>query len=239
MNSQDRLEQTLDGLTGIVESVEQSGFDFPQPLTDKYAPSEIGEFVGLDKVKNAMTRLTSKPFKSSWWFEGNSGTGKTRMAFAVGKALPAEVHHIPARQCTLDEVERVFAKCQYHAHNPQDLREAYDWHLIIVDEADLMSQPAQDAFLSFLDNSRPTGNTIVIFTANGHESMHDRFMSRVRPLPFSSYGISSAVVELLQRVWLRETSNPIETPNFARIVKENNNNVRGALMALETEIMCA
>ena len=216
----------------------QTGFDFPQPLTEKYAPQGIADFVGLDKVKNAMTKLAAKPFKSAWYFEGPSGTGKTQMALALARALPAELHHIAARRCTLEEVERVTKSCQYHAHNPADLRQAYDWHLILVDEADLMTQPAQEAWLSYLDGTRPLPNTIVIFTANSHDGMADRFMSRVRSLPFSSYGISTQVADLLQRVWMQET-NSSECPNFQRIVKDSANNVRASLMALETEIMCA
>jgi hypothetical protein len=53
---------------------------------------------------------------------------------------------------------------------------------------------------------------------------------------FSGYGISAQATELLKRVWDAETDNP-NRPNFARIVKDSANNVRAALMALETEIM--
>ena len=102
-----------------------------------------------------------------------------------------------------------------------------------------MSYPAQLAFQSLLDATAFPPNTIFIFTGNDTANLEARFMSRVRLLEFSSYGISSAVTELLQRVWLQETSNPVETPNFARIVKDSANNVRASLMALETEIMCA
>ncbi len=112
-------------------------------------------------------------------------------------------------------------------------------HLVIVDEADQMSYPAQLAFLSLLDSTGFPPNTIFIFTGNDTANLEARFMSRVRLLEFSSYGISKDVTELLQRVWMRETANPVETPNFARIVKDSANNVRGALMALETEIMCS
>jgi hypothetical protein len=45
------------------------------------------------------------------------------------------------------------------------------------------------------------------------------------------------VTGLLARVWDSETDNPVERPNFARIAKESNNNVRDALMTLEVAIM--
>jgi hypothetical protein len=40
-------------------------------------------------------------------------------------------------------------------------------------------------------------------------------------------------------IWDAETDNPIERPNFQRIVKESNNNVREALNRLQVEIMMA
>jgi hypothetical protein len=58
-------------------------------------------------------------------------------------------------------------------------------------------------------------------------------------LEFSSYGIAKEVAELLARVWDAETDNPTERPNFVRIVKESNNNVREALNRLQVEIMMA
>lgn len=43
---------------------------------------------------------------------------------------------------------------------------------------------------------------------------------------------------LLADVWAREAGDA-PAPNFARIVKESNNNVRAALMELQKEIMFA
>jgi hypothetical protein len=42
---------------------------------------------------------------------------------------------------------------------------------------------------------------------------------------------------LLERVWDEEIQSPAEKPNFARIVKDAQNNIRGALMALESRLM--
>jgi hypothetical protein len=41
---------------------------------------------------------------------------------------------------------------------------------------------------------------------------------------------------LLELIWQRE-ANGAAAPNFARIVKESSNNVRDALMCLETELL--
>ena len=112
-------------------------------------------------------------------------------------------------------------------------------HLILVDEADQMSPAAQLFTLSKLDGTDTLPNTIWIFTANAKDRLADRFLSRVGEIAFSSYGIAKEAAELLERVWNLEAPRAATAPNFARIVKEANNNVREALMKLQTEIMLA
>jgi hypothetical protein len=51
--------------------------------------------------------------------------------------------------------------------------------------------------------------------------------------------MAEGISGLLQRIWDTETDNPNERPNFARIAKDSQNNVRDALMTLEVQIMGA
>lgn len=113
------------------------------------------------------------------------------------------------------------------------------FHLILVDEADQMTEAAQLFCLSKLDGTAQIPRTIWIFTCNSTERLHDRFLSRTKSVEFSSYGISTAAADLLARVWQAEAPAAAPVPNFARIVKEASNNVREALQKLEIEIMCA
>lgn len=110
-------------------------------------------------------------------------------------------------------------------------------HLVLVDEADQMSPAAQLFLLSKLDSTAKLPNTIWIFTCNSTERFQDRFLSRVTTVEFSSYGIATDAAAMLQRIWDENTTAP--APNFARIVKESNNNVRESLMKLELELMLA
>ena len=70
------------------------------------------------------------------------------------------------------------------------------------------------------------------------DKFQDRFLSRVLQVDFSSYRMSKEITEHLASIWQNEAPGAT-APNLARIVKDSNNNIRGALMALEAELMLA
>jgi hypothetical protein len=109
---------------------------------------------------------------------------------------------------------------------------------VLVDEADWMSNAAQLHFLSKLDATAFPPQTVFVFTCNTTDGLEMRFLSRTRQIEFSSYGLASEATRLLEGIWQRE-ANGASAPNFARIVKESSNNVRDALMTLETELLAS
>src|SRR5271157_940480 len=200
----------------------------PQPvdLTDKYRPRQLADFVGLEKPRKIMAKLAARPYSSSWIFTGASGTGKTTLALALAEAIPAQVQHIASQECTVSRIESVWANCFYL---PEPGKR---FHVVLVDEADTMSKAAQDSLLSKLDGTTPAPDTIWIFTCNQTDRFEPRFLSRNRVIEFSSYGIGKEATALLERIWQAEGPKTVEPPNFARIIKENNSNIRAALMDL-------
>jgi len=233
------METDLFGVPAPIPPAVQCGFDYPQPLTEKYAPRHVSEFVGLEQPKKIAARLLAAPAPLNLFFVGESGTGKTRMARAIAHDMPAQLHHVPSRECDLARVRELRDACTYFPRHDDDWSKPATMHEILVDEADGMSSAAQDAFLSILDGTNRPRNLLVIFTGNATDRLTDRFLSRCQIIKFSSYGILKETAELLARIWTLETAPGAPAPNFARIVKESNNNVRAALMRLETEMMCS
>jgi replication-associated recombination protein RarA len=202
---------------------------FPMPLAEKYRPRLIADFIGLDKPKRMLSKFAANPYQSTWIFIGPPGTGKTTMALALAETLRAEVHHIPSQQCNVANVEDVIRQCWY-------VPASGGFHLVLVDEADKMSNAAQLHFLSKLDATAFPPQTIFVFTCNAIDGLEARFLSRTRQIEFSSYGMASEATRLLENIWLREADGA-DAPNFARIVKQSSNNIRDALMFLETELL--
>jgi replication-associated recombination protein RarA len=204
---------------------------FPMQLAEKYRPRAIEDFIGLDKPKRSLGKFATNLYQSAWIFIGPPGTGKTTMALALAEMLRAEVHHIPSQQCNVGNVEDVIRQCWY-------VPVSGGFHLVLVDEADKMSNAAQLHFLSKLDATAFPPQTIFVFTCNATDGLETRFLSRTRQIEFSSYGMASEATRLLESIWERE-ANGASAPNFARIVKESSNNVRDALMTLETELLAS
>lgn len=195
-------------------------------LTTKYQPKRLQDFAGLHKHRNILGKLAKAPYESAWLLIGESGTGKTTMALALAEEMKAELHHIPSRQCDLETVDRVCQDCHYVPWNG-------GWHMVLVDEADQMTKPAQHAFLSKLDATAFPPRTIFVFTANGDKNLEDRFLSRCRVLRFDADTVEAA--GLLERVWTSETRAAL--PDVRAIAVEAAGNIRAALMALEVELM--
>ncbi len=112
------------------------------------------------------------------------------------------------------------------------------FHVVLVDEGDRMeARPRSFALLSKLDATAFPPSTIFIFTANATEGLEDRFLSRTRQIAFSSHGMAEQAAKLLETIWEREVGTAEKSQTSLRLVRDSQNNLRDALMSLETEIL--
>src|ERR1035438_8797978 len=105
--------QLTSDFTPSLNSDFQAGFEFPQPLTEKYRPRRVADFCGLDKAKRLAAHLIAQPKPINLFFLGPSGTGKTTMARAIAEEMPCELHHIPSRECDIETVRALVKQCWY------------------------------------------------------------------------------------------------------------------------------
>ena len=206
----------------------QAGLTFPLPLSEKYKPRTLSDFVGLEKQRKILTKLAANPRCCSLLFVGSPGTGKTSAAYAFASAIGAEVQHIGSQECVVDRLREVVHMCQY-------VPLSGGWHVVIVDEADCMSVASQNYLLSKMDGTEACPQTIWIFTCNATDRLEERFVSRcnVKLPDFNSYGAGNEISELLTRVWEAE-ANGAPPPNLKKLACGN---VREALSRLETELL--
>lgn len=199
-------------------------------LTERYRPQRMSEFVGLDKPKRIFASFARDPHKAAFLFVGPSGTGKTTFARALANEIDAEILHIRSQECSIDRLKETE---RYWEHPPMSGKRFW---LVLIDEVDTASNAALNWLLTTLDEL--PAQTVFVFTANQTDKLEDRWLSRSERIDFSSYGIAKEAVGLLERVWKSEAPGTA-APNLARLVKEQNNNVRASLMALQTELRCA
>ena len=206
-------------------------------LAEKYRPKTIAAFAGLEKPKRILGKFRQHPQEDAFYLHGQSGTGKTAMAQALAAELQAQVVHVPSQRCNVQALEELRAECAY-------LPLFATWRIVLCDEADTMTQAAQNAFLSLLDSTERPARTIFIFTSNEEKiedsKLEQRFISRIKPVKFSTYGLNGDATALLRRIWERETAErglSLAEPDFKRILNDKGQNIRAVLQVLELRLM--
>jgi DNA polymerase III delta prime subunit len=71
-------------------------------------------------------------------------------------------------------------------------------HLVLIDEADGMTNPAQLALLSKLDATPFPPNTIFVFTCNGTDGLEPRFILALRRFSKISHPRSPELIHPLE-----------------------------------------
>ena len=48
-------------------------FQFPEPLSERYRPRKVSEFIGLEKPRKVISAFLTRPCSSAWLFIGPPG----------------------------------------------------------------------------------------------------------------------------------------------------------------------
>lgn len=226
----------------------QNSLTFPVSLVEKYQP-KIENFIGLSAAKRVVGAILKKPRPWNLLFVGPPGTGKTTMGMALAEQLPAALHHHRAQSCDVATLQDTWERCQYMPAKGK-------FHLVLIDEADGMTEKAQLQWLSYGDSAaslRPMWGggfergeappVIWVPTCNGIGPKHTtpplvfekRFLSRFLIVPFEAPS-PDIVGPYLQAIWEREKGPKGMPPAYFRKIAKGIG-VRDALNRLDVELL--
>lgn len=141
------------------------------PWTEKYRPKKIN-YVSLDKhIKNQIKHMIEKRDIPNVIFEGSTGVGKTSTIKCIAKELYKKYHKRMVlemnasddRGIKIQELIENFRRVYVHI-NDEDKDDIAKFKLIILDEADNMTDKAKHIISGFLKNS--INDIRFVFTCN-------------------------------------------------------------------------
>jgi hypothetical protein len=228
--------------------VPQSGLEFPLSLAERYQPTRLAEFIGLERPKAVLTGLLRKPRACSLLFVGPPGAGKTVAGIAFATELGGSLKHLAAQKC---DVARIDSLRDEVAYAPKG-----GWWTVLIDEADGMTDKAQLALLSCMDGTaalKPTFGggfergapppVVYVFTCNGWGpkqteppiSLLPRFKSRCMQIEFDA-ATEQDLAGFLERIWKAEGGSSNVTSDWFRFMARGVG-VRDALMRMDTDLL--
>jgi len=185
----------------------------------------------------------ANPYPVAFLCEGDTGTGKTTVAWALAEALGCAVEHaefggvwsIASGEQSADAVRDMYRRLH--------LTTMYGsgWKVAVINETDRMSKAAETIWLDVLENL-PI-RSVVIFTSNFGNTLPSRFRDRCVPLNFVAdpVRLQADARLLVEGIWRQETgkaaSPEIVKKVLAAGVEGGKLSFRRIVQALQVQLM--
>jgi DNA polymerase III delta prime subunit len=137
---------------------------------EKYRSQTLEEYIGNDAVKNRISDCISKNDIPHFLFAGTAGTGKTTLAKLIVKNIKCDYLYINASDENGIDIIRDKVKGFASTSTFQPLK------VVILDESDFLTQPAQAALRNLIEEYSVT--TRFILTCNYIERLIEPIQSR-------------------------------------------------------------
>lgn len=144
---------------------------------EKYRPKNIDEVVIPQSVKKVLNGILKKEELTNLLFYGDFGCGKTTCAKAICEQLGFEYMFITGTNCGIDTIRYTFTQFASSFSFDSDKRK-----VIIIDEAEKMSDTFSQAFNSFIEEF--SDNVAFILTTNYPAQLSGGMRSRFNDVCF-------------------------------------------------------
>jgi replication-associated recombination protein RarA len=192
----------------------------PVPLVEKYRPRTLKGVWGQPRAVTLLKRFARAPHPAAFLFEGETGTGKTSAALALGRELGCDVDQgewggvweIASGEQSADAVRETARRMSL---GPMA---GSGWKVVIVNEADRMCRPAEVVWLDLLEHL--PRQTVVVFTTNDADRLSQRFRDRCTRVVFRSDAdhLAPSVRDYLLAVWRAETKTRADRKTVEQVV---------------------
>jgi DNA polymerase III delta prime subunit len=199
-------------------------------LSERYRPRTFDEVVGNDKAVATLRGFLADPFGAALLLEGPSGIGKTSCAEIVGRELanPANIRRINGAdldQRTCQQIRMDWSLFPWDREDGSAGR-----HVVLVDEADRMTDGARVALLSLIEQA--PDSVVLIFTSNESHRFEDRLLRRMVKIHFSTQGMRDPGTQRLCEIAAAEGIDLPES-TLRNWLKGSENNLGDAIEKLQ------
>lgn len=180
------------------------------PWREAYRPAGFDEFSPTTNVASLKAHLTSKSRSQTYMFHGETGTGKTTMAYIIGKIINCEAstNNGPCNKCkTCLQSELIFEDRNMGDETGIDAtRDIINRiqepplvdikRIVILDEAHALTKSAQKAWLKVLEDPKPW--LYVFFCTTDHGKFLPDLRNRCHQVEFRRLNQTESVSLMLE-----------------------------------------
>lgn len=208
-------------------------------LATRYRPATFDEVVGQPKAVATLKRLCSTGIGGkALWLQGQSGTGKTTLAWLAAATLADAVciDEYDAGELTAAGVRDIERACAVRGLGRGG-------RAVIVNEAHGLRKDTIRALLVVLERLPSHVTWLFTTTSDGAESLFEEqidgspLVSRCLPIPLARRDLAQAFAERARTIAQAEGLDGKPIGDYVRLMKDCRNNLRMALSQIEAGCM--